>query len=272
MGNKIDEAKIIDYLYGELPQEEHQEVEKYLAENPEQQGIINEFQSTRAVLEKLEDKEMIPPTFVFDDGGRTVSFFQSSAFRWVSSIAAGLLILLVSAAITRFNVSSTDQGLLIGFGELKVSDPEVNKENVKAWMAEAMDDYETSTSNKINAIETKLSSQIEDNNEEARKTMLAMMRRSDAKNDALMREYVAQLNDENKAIIQGFMTVSAEQQKEYMNSVLADFNEFYQTQRNMDLQVIEASMGMMKNNYEVKELEQDQLLASLYTMVNTSSN
>ena len=31
MGNKIDEAKLIDYLYGELPEDEKRDVKKYLS-------------------------------------------------------------------------------------------------------------------------------------------------------------------------------------------------------------------------------------------------
>lgn len=272
MKNKIDESKIIDYLYGELPEKEMKKVEEFLSKNPEEYSKFVAFESTRDILGKLEDKEMIPPSFIFNEGENTVSFFQSAAFRWVSSIAAGLVILLISASLTRFNIANTDQGILIGFGELKISKPEMTKENVQAWMSEVMNQYEDNTNDKINAVETKLASQIADSDDKMRNSMLSMMKKSDSKTDALMREYVAQLNDENKSIIKGFMTVSAEQQKEYMNNVLADFNDFYQTQRTHDLQIIETSLGLMKNNYDVKQIEQDQLLASLYTMVNTNSN
>ncbi|MEO9853123.1 MAG: hypothetical protein ABJH72_00550 [Reichenbachiella sp.] len=272
MENKIDEAKIIDYLYGELPKEESKEIEKALKGNPELKAEIEGMQATRDVLGKLEDKEMIAPTFVFDQRANSISFFQSDAFKWVGSIAAGLTLLLLSAALLNFNVSNTTQGLQIGFGELApLQDEELNKENVKAWMSEVMKDYESSTDEKIAAVQTQLSAEMESQDQKNMTLMAGMMKKHAAGTGQLMQQYVAQLNDENKEIIQNFFTVSSEKQKKYVKTVMADFNEFYQNQRNYDLRLIETSLSKIQNNQDVKQLEQDQLLASLYDMVKTQS-
>lgn len=272
MENNIDEAKIIDYLYGELPQEEIKEVENILKENPELKLEMEGMQATRSALGVLEDKEMIAPTFVFDKRTQSISFFQSDAFRWVASIAAGLTILLISAAVLKFNISNTEQGMQIGFGELApLPDKEMSKENVKAWMAEVMDDYEATTDQKIAAVQTQLTSEMESQDQKNMALMSGMMKKHAAGTGQLMQQYVAQLNDENKEIIQNFFTVSSEKQKKYVKTVMADFNEFYQNQRNYDMKLIETSLSKIQNNQDVKQLEQDQLLASLYDMVKTQS-
>ncbi|WP_422359183.1 anti-sigma factor family protein [Reichenbachiella sp.] len=272
MENKIDEAKIIDYLYGELPKEEIKEVESLLKEHPELKQEMESMQATRNALGTLEDKEIIPPTFVFNKEQKSVSFFQSEAFRWVGSIAAGLSLLLISAALLNFNISNSAQGLQIGFGELTpLADEELNKENVKAWMTEVMDDYESSTDQKIAAVQTQLTSEMENQDQKNIALMTNMMKSHAAGTGQLMQQYVAQLNDENKEIIQNFFTVSTEKQKKYVKTVMADFNEFYQNQRNYDMRLIETSLSKIQNTQDVKQLEQDQLLASLYDMVKTQS-
>lgn len=269
--NKIDEAKIIDYLYGELPEEEVKALEKELESNPSLDAEMKGMQATRQALGKLEDKEMIAPTFVFDRNN-SISFFQSDAFRWVSSIAAGLTLLLISAALLNFNISNSAQGLQVGFGELApIADEELNKANVKAWMAEVMSDYESSTDKKIAAVQTQLSTEMQDQDQKNIALMSSMMKKHATGTGQLMQQYVAQLNDENKEIIQNFFTVSSEKQKKYVKTVMADFNEFYQNQRNYDMRLIETSLNKIQNNQDVKQLEQDQLLASLYDMVKTQS-
>lgn len=272
MENKIDEAKIIDYLYGELPEEEIKAVEKVLADNPELKAEMDGMLATRSALGKLEDKEMIPPTFVFDSKHKSISFFQSSAFRWVGSIAAGLTLLLISAALLKFNISNTAQGMQIGFGEsAPIPDEQLNKENVKAWMSEVMKDYENTTDEKIAAVQTQLSNEMISQDQKNMALMSSMMKKHAEGTGQLMQQYVAQLNDENKEIIQNFFTVSSEKQKKYVKTVMADFNQFYQKQRNYDLKLIETSLNNIQNNQDVKQLEQDQLLASLYDMVKTQS-
>jgi len=271
MGNKIDEAILIDYLYGELPDDERRKVEIHLKENRKEAEKMKGFDAIRAALEKLGDKEMIAPSFIFGRTQKTIRFFASQPFRWVGSIAASLIFILIAAYATQFNIVNAERGLLIGFGSLKGENPEISKQNVQAWMTEVMDKYDHKTHLKIDEVESQLTAKIEDQDSENKQAMYAMMNHSAAQTDALMKKYVAQLNDDNKSIIQNFFTLSNEKQKEYTQSVLADFNEFYQNQRNYDLQMIETSMNLMKTNYDVKQIEQGQLLASLYDFVKTKS-
>ena len=138
-------------------------------------------------------------------------------------------------------------------------------------MQAAMNEYEASTDKKIEGVETKLVNQMQNQDQENLAVMSNLMNKYSRGTDQLMKNYVAQLNDENKEIIQNFFTVSSEKQKTYVKNVLADFNEFYHMQREYDLKNVEKNINLVQNNQDVKQLEQDQLLASLYDIVNTQN-
>ena len=273
MENKVDEKQIIDFLYGEMSEQEKKSMQSNIKGDDALANDINGLQGMKDLLGKLEDEEMVPPTFVFDSNdNQTIPFFQSNAFRWVGSIAAGLTFLLISAAVLQFNMVRTNDGMMLGFGTLQpLPDPELSKENVEQWMAQAMDKYESKTDAKMGDMETKLSSQIITQEAQNRKVLTAMMDKYTAGSDQMMANYVSQLNDENKEIISNFFTVSSQKQKAYMTNVLADFNEFYQNQRGQDLQMIETHLSAMQDSHETEQLEQGEILASLYDMVNTQN-
>ena len=50
---KISEDKLFDYAYGELPENEIEEVEHYLAKNPEALQKVNEYISMKQSIEDL---------------------------------------------------------------------------------------------------------------------------------------------------------------------------------------------------------------------------
>ena len=273
MGTHKEDSKIIDYLYGEMSADEKLAFEKELEANTELKAELDELSGVRSFLHHAEDKEVVPPSFVFNSGqARQVSFVQSDAFRWVGSIAAGLAVLLVSAFVLNFRVSTNEAGLQIGFGESQmVASNQVSKEDVQSWMKEVMTDYDTNTNNKLVSLESKLSDKIDSQDQQNFASFQKMMANYSSETDNLMKAYVAQVSDENKQMIENFFVVSNDTQQKYMQSVLADFNEFYQNQRSYDLKVIETSIDMLKNNYDVQQLEQDNLLANLYDIVQTQS-
>ncbi|MFY0627302.1 MAG: hypothetical protein JXR07_13460 [Reichenbachiella sp.] len=272
MENKLEDSRIIDYLYGEMSDEEKLAFEKELKSNEGLKKKLESVSGVSEILGRLEDKEVVPPSFVFgNDKGSIESFWQSNPFRWVSSIAAGLTILLIAGSLLRFNISRNEEGLQISFGGQKNIQNELNKDDVQAWMNEALTKYDANTNNKIENLETKLTQKIDKQDDEYFTSMQEMLVRNSTETDQLMRSYISQVSDDNKKMIENFFVVSNDTQQKYMQSVLADFNEFYQNQRSYDLKVIETSIGLMKNNYDVQQLEQDNLLAGLYDIMQTQS-
>ncbi len=268
-----DNTRLLDYLYGEMSAAEKAAFGKELQNDEELAQELNELRGVQDALGSLEDKEVVPPSFIFnDEKPKTVPFAQSDAFRWVGSIAAGLAILLVSAYVLNFHVATNESGVQLGFGQPQIaSSNQVNKEDVQSWMKEVMADYDANTSAQLVSLEDKLTSKIDSQDQENLASMQKLMSGYSSETDQLMRAYVAQVSDGNKKMIEDFFVVSNETQQQYMQSVLADFNEFYQNQRSYDLKVIETSIDMLKNNYDVQQLEQDNLLANLYDMVQTQS-
>lgn len=138
-------------------------------------------------------------------------------------------------------------------------------------MKEVMTDYDNNANEKLANLESKLSTKMDSQDKKNYESFQTLVGNYSNESDKMMRAYVSQVSDENKQMIENFFVVSNDTQKKYMQNVLADFNEFYQNQRSYDLKVIETSIGLMKNNYDVQQIEQDNLLANLYDMVQTQS-
>jgi len=275
MENEMEDSRIIDFLYGEMSQEEKTTFQKELISNPALKQQLDEVAGVHDFLSIVTDKEIVPPSFVFgDEKPVSIPFVQSNPFRWVSSIAAGLTILLISAYLLQFNVTKNEKGLLIGFGEIQpqpIASQTVSKEEIQTLMTEVLATYDASTKEKIINLESKLSEKIDLQKQKNFAELQTIVANYSSDTDQLMRSYVSQMSDQNKKMIENYYAVSNDTQKKYMQSVLADFNNFYQNQRNYDLTVIESSIDLMKNNYDVQQLEQSNLLANLYDIVQIQS-
>jgi hypothetical protein len=275
MENKMEDSRLMDFLYGEMSQEDKTALQKELVSNPSLKQQLDEVAGVHDFLGALDDKEVVPPSFVFgDEKPVSIPFVQSAPFRWVSSIAAGLSVLLIAAYLLQLKITKNDTGLQIGFGQQPpqaVIVQPITKDEIQSMMTEVMASYDSNTKEKMNTLESKLSDKIENQKQKNYADLQKLVAGYSTESDQLMRSYVSQINDQNKKMIENFFTVSNDTQKQYMQSVLADFNEFYQNQRSYDLTVIESSIDLMKNNYDVQQLEQNSLLANLYDIVQTQS-
>ena len=57
MKSKISQEKLIDYFYGELPDDERKEIEKMLESNPESRKALEELEMTSKVMQKWDVPE-----------------------------------------------------------------------------------------------------------------------------------------------------------------------------------------------------------------------
>ncbi|MGL1886860.1 MAG: hypothetical protein OCD76_10120 [Reichenbachiella sp.] len=274
MGNKINEATIMDYLFEEMSKEDSAKFELQLEEDNVLKKEVEEMKMSQLFLQSMNDKEVVIPSFVFNEPvQRQISFFESAPFRWVSTVAAGLIFILLSGYFSGFKFTQNELGLTIGFGDqLAVQqESQLTKNDVQSWMKEVLNDYDDNNELKLQQLVDQVDTKIENQKSFNRKEMNLLAKKYSAQTDVMMQAYVNQVSDGNKEMIENFFTVSNETQQQYVKSVLSDFNEFYQKQRNYDLQVIQTSMDMMQNSYDVQQLEQSTLLANLYGMVDTQS-
>jgi anti-sigma factor RsiW len=96
---KIDESKLMAYLYGELSTTEKSEVEKHFQENPDALKEYQEMLKVKSALGKITDKEVIAPPIFMDDEKPVVSLWSSGFVRYAVGIAAAFFIVMAGAKL-----------------------------------------------------------------------------------------------------------------------------------------------------------------------------
>lgn len=276
MEDNIEESKIIDFLFGEMSRNEASAFQKLIDNNPELKSKVDEISGVHSVLSSVSDEEVTVPSFIVNKEEKVArTYWFSDSIRWVGSVAAGLILVLMSAYLMEFRISKNEQGLMIGFGEIPKphidKDEPLTKEEVQSWMKEVLASYDDHSDMKLQQLATNLDDKLQKQNDLNKEAINDFSRKYTNETNELMKAYVNQAGDDNKKLIENFFKVSTETQQQYVKSVLGDFNKFYQRQREYDLQVMEASMDLMNNKHEVQQIEQNTLLANLYEIVNTQS-
>ena len=268
---KVDESKIMDYLYGNLSVEEMQKMQEAISKDDKLKQEIEEISQVMGFMGKLEDTEVDVPTFVFEnEAQKNVTFFQTDAFKLVLSIAASLLLLLMSAYVTGFYVSKNANGIMLGFRNTDQS-AGVSKEEVRNIMQEVLTQYNQNQDEKLTALESKLSSDIDASKQENMSSIAAYLTANTDESMNLMKRYIQASTKANQQMIADYFKVSSEQQQEYLNTVMTDFTKFYNTQRKNDLEVIRTGLLEYKNTNDLKQYETEVVLANLIDMVNTQN-
>ncbi|MFT7032285.1 MAG: hypothetical protein ACJA2S_000784 [Cyclobacteriaceae bacterium] len=268
MKSKVNESQIIDYLYGNLSDKEKQFMDEAMKKDPVLKQEIDEMASVMGFLGKSEDKEEIPPAFVFpNEHQASSSFFSSGTFKSIVSIAASLLILLLSAYVTGFYISKDSNKLLIGFNSDN-SVQSISKDEVKGIMQEVMANYNQEQENKLESLDTKFKTQLESSKSENLNLLKEYMASNSKNSQEVMKNYIQQSNSTNRKMIADFFQVSTEHQQEYLSTVLTDFSKFYNNQRKEDLETIRTGLLDYRDSNDQKQYETELVLANLVDMVN----
>lgn len=261
MNYKPDESTLIAYHYGELEGEERAQVEAWLAKNPEEQRRLTEWGDTRAVFARLGDKEVIAPPLVVGENHR--SFWQEGYVRMSLGIAASLLLVVVAARLLGFSATYKAGELRLGFGTPAPVEAPLSEEQVASMIRQSL----TQNNEALQASWTEDRKHLEDN---IRKNVLSNSERIDqlVRNvsqgqQEQIREFVGQLQANNLKTMQDYLQLSAQGQKEYVETLLVDFSKYLQEQRRQDLQYFQASMSNMQQNTEQYRKETEELLTSL---------
>lgn len=261
MNYKPDESTLIAYHYGELEGEERARVEAWLEQHPEERRRLNDWHDTRSVFASLGDKEVIAPPIVVGDNHR--SFWRESYVRMSLGVAASLLIAVVAARLLGFNATYKAGELRLGFGEPVPAEATLSEEQVAAMIQQSL----RKNNEVLQATWTEDRKNLEDN---IRKNVLSNSERIDqlVRNVSLgqqeqIREFVSQLQANNLKTIQDYLQLSAQGQKEYVETLLVDFSKYLQEQRRQDLQYVQTSMSNMQQNTEQFKKETEQILTSL---------
>lgn len=268
---KIDESKIMDYLYGNLSDTDQRKMEEALQKDDNLRSEVEELQKVMDFMGKSEDKEVIPPAFVFPgEATKHIPFVQTNAFKWASSVAAGLAVVLVVAFSTGFYISANNGNLMIGFAKNGPSNG-VSKQDVKGIMQDVLTAYNAERDEKLNSLESKLSAQMKNYREEDMVSIAKHMQSNAEESRKIMAKYIRQSNKDNQQMIADYFKVSTDQQQQYLNTVLTDFTKFYNSQRKEDLEAIRTGILEYKSSNDLKQYETEMVLANLVDMVNTQN-
>ena len=194
-------------------------------------------------------------------------------FKPVIAIAASIVIALLVGYYTNFSISYNDKGLLIGFNkgaqeptiagltEEQVADlvkQEIARNNTV--LLSRLDNTENSFNSKLAALE---SSQ---NRPPVFKTTNNLITKDE------LNTYLDQNQQSNSILLKDYLQTASVQQQEYFQSILTEFSDYLQDQRNNDLLMIQRSLVSLKDNQDQQKQQTETLLANIINTVNNQNN
>lgn len=261
MKDRLDESTLIAYHYGELEGEERGKVEAWLQQHPEEQRRLAEWRDAQTVFSALRDKEVIAPPIVFDNVQK--SFWREGYVRMSLGIAASLLFVLVAARLLGLNITYASGEMRIAFSAPQPVPSTLSEERI-AQMIDASLEKNNAT---IRAAWEEDRKTLEDN---IRKNVLANSERIDqlvrnvsTGQQQQIREFVSQLHNENLTRMQDYLQLSAQSQKDYVQTLLVDFSKYLDAQRQSDLQNVQKSLTSLEENTNQFKKDTEQILTSL---------
>ena len=273
MSWKPSEAEIIDYLYDNVKPTERDAFAQKLTENPEVKQEVDEIAKTLNLLPILEDEEVIP-TLRFNAPIQSKRANERErVWLYPVSIAASITLLLITGYLTQFQISFNEGGINIGFFSNEPSEVQhITKEDVDLLIADRLDKTAHDLRKEMGNIKSNFASELEGNKRitEQQISQLARQRQTTPAEDEQILNYMAQLRESNREMMQNFYKVSVEEQQEVLRNILFDYSSFLEEQRMEDLQIIQTNLLNIKNRSELKQEETDKLLANIISTVNNN--
>lgn len=279
MSYKPNEQDIIAYLYGELESPRKEEVERYMLEHPEARAEVERLQRMRSLLGNIKDKEVIAPPIVVGDNHKSLAFWNAPYFKTVVSIAASLVILIMVAKAAGLKIQYQRQELKIAFGDV-TSPAEVAAPNVAALSSEQVQAMINESLNRNNLAMQSSWKETQQKLDESVSRSLAvnsgkidkLVREASIASQDQIREFVAGIQTENLQLVKNYFKLSADEQKQYIESMLVDFSKYLQQQRNDDLQLVQTRLNSLEKNTNVLKQETEQILTSIITTVGKNNS
>lgn len=256
----IPESLLMAYLYGEVNEAEREQIEKYLAANPE---AVTELQTLREVRRKLlaiTDKEVIIPAL---PGAHVQHNPHTNFIRTVLAIAASVAIILISGWLTGIHFSWSDNELRISFGDKQEESTEtrLTAEQVQSMIDQAL--YKSVLKNN----ETTLTEQQVRNWVHAYLASTPKNQQEKSLNNEQLQQYTTALYVENARLLREFISLSAREQQQAIEEMLMDFSQYINQQRQNDLQSVYSRINALEQNTELYKQETDQLLTGIMASV-----
>ena len=240
-------AKMMDYLYDELNPAERKAFELQMAQNSELKAELEAFQTDKKVLENWEDEKVSAPPF-FKVYKNPVRNNTQTGIKWVLSIAASLLILLIAAKVTGLEISSQNSEFRIAFGQKIQTKSQLDKTEIEQMVNLALINHEE---------------KLADGKKADKQDLENYLAQQSKQNEKLIGNYLIGLQQSNVEIMQTYWKESNEQQQMYTENLLANFVEYMEAQRKDDMAYLFAKMELMETDKDLFKIETGQMINSL---------
>lgn len=275
---KIDEHKLMAYLYDELPADEKSEVEKYFQENPDAHNEYQHLLQVKATLGKILDKEVIAPPIFMDEEHTVVpasriSGLWAGPIRYAVGIAAAFLIVMVGAKLLGIQMSYSNNQVTMSFGDVKKQEVPtgLTPQQVQQLIDASLTRNNESVQASLNDSQNKWSEALKQNTMLTSNRLSEISKTATASTQEEIRQFMERLRNENSQAVQDYLRLSSNDQKQYIESLLVDFSKYMQEQRNSDLSIVNARLNTLEQDNTIFREEAGQILTSLISNNNNSS-
>ena len=280
MSYKPGENELMAFLYGELEGAEKEKVEKYFYDNPDARMEMERLRGLQSMLSQVKDKEVIaPPIFVGDNKRRFL--WNAPYFKTIVSIAASFLIVMLIGRISGMHIQYHDSELRISFGgspELKTSVPDqsiassLSPEEVQAMINSSLNENNLAMQSSWSETQKQLDASVTKNLALNSKKIDKLVREASLASQDQIKQFVSGMQTANAQLVKSYFKLSADEQKQYIESLLVDFSKYLQQQRNDDLQLVQKRLNSLEQNTDVFKQETEQILSSIITTVGSKNS
>ncbi|WKK81447.1 anti-sigma factor family protein [Marivirga arenosa] len=240
-------AMIMDYLYDELGPKDKTAFENELSQNPDLKEELEAFQSTQNIMGSWEDEKVSAPPF-FNVYKTEPPKNSQNGYKWFISIAASFLILMLAAKFTGLEISSQDNDFRIAFNQNSTDQNQLNQQEVQKMMGQVLANYEQ---------------KLEEKRVEDKQELKSYLAKQSNQNKAIIDNYLTSLQQNNLQLMETYWKESNEQQQVYTEQLLSDFAEYVQEQRQEDMDYLFAKMELMESDKDLFKIETGQMINAL---------
>ncbi len=242
------QAKLMDYLYDEMAPHEKLAFEQELKENSALKEELRLLENDQSTLSKWEDEPASAPPF-FQVYQKSESKNKANGLKWFMAVAASIILLMVAARLTEFNVNyNADGKFQLAFGHFENTATEINASQVEDLISKSLASYDE---------------KMEEERALERQDLKNQLIASQDNQKQLVNNYVKALEDKHAQLMQVYWTENTKQQQVYMQNLLTDFAGYMEEQRSEDLNYIIAKLELMETDKELFKLETGEIINSL---------
>ncbi len=256
--------RLMDYLYDELDAVEKQEVEQWLADNPEARAELAALQQTRGFLAQLPSVKPAKPAPV------TSSSLRISR-RWLPAIstaaAAAILLLLM---VSNVKIETYDGGMSISLGKAQeVQQNQVQQAPPADAIASAVAENNAIFYKKLDSIQQSLEQQLLANQQDLQQDWLQRWTARQANYEAQLKTLAGKEFQQKYPQLAALMQDMQLEQQQEMRYLLTELWNNWQQVRNDDLKAIERNFVMLNQNVELNRQGTEELFKNILMRTNT---